>query len=212
MVDFLFGESVPATSSPAPSASIPTGLEEFYHVPVAPSSGNKDSMFGGIFGDEVADLSSVANRVQVEVESHETDTAERAALRQARAQRVQDRIDKQLKEKVDRDTAEAKERELQSDLKQKTSDRVSAWKKQSEGNIMGLLASLHTVIWEDSGWQPKSMGDLLENNGVKKAYRLAILKLHPDKVKQQHGDTETLVLADMIFDTLKEAWTKSQYS
>ena len=215
MADFLFGDPAPgAAAAPAAPAAAPTGLEDLFgtSAPPAAASGNGDAMFGGIFGDEGPDLSGAAHRVTVKAESHADDTEERAALRRARAQRVQDRIDKQLQEKMERDAAEASERELQSDLKQTACDKVTAWKKQSNGNIMGLLANLHTVIWEGSGWEPKSMGDLLENNGIKKAYRSAILKLHPDKVKQQHGDTETIVLADMIFDTLKEAWAKSGYS
>jgi hypothetical protein len=31
-----------------------------------------------------------------------------------------------------------------------------------QGNVRGLLGSLQTVLWEDSGWQPFNMGDLLE--------------------------------------------------
>lgn len=32
----------------------------------------------------------------------------------------------------------------------------------AQGNVRGLLGSLQTVLWEDSGWQPINMGDLLE--------------------------------------------------
>jgi hypothetical protein len=31
-----------------------------------------------------------------------------------------------------------------------------------QGNVRGLLGSLQTVLWEDSGWQPINMGELLE--------------------------------------------------
>lgn len=31
-----------------------------------------------------------------------------------------------------------------------------------QGNVRGLLGSLQTVLWEDSGWKPINMGDLLE--------------------------------------------------
>ena len=50
------------------------------------------------------------------------------------------------------------------------------------------------------------MGDLLSDAGVKKAWRKANLLVHPDKVKQKGGDIATIVLADMIFNTLKEAY------
>jgi hypothetical protein len=32
----------------------------------------------------------------------------------------------------------------------------------AQGNVRGLLGSLQTVLWEDSGWKPINMGDLLE--------------------------------------------------
>jgi hypothetical protein len=31
-----------------------------------------------------------------------------------------------------------------------------------QGNVRGLLGSLQMVLWEDSGWKPIGMGDLLE--------------------------------------------------
>jgi len=35
-----------------------------------------------------------------------------------------------------------------------------------QGNVRGLLGSLQTVLWKDSGWQPINMGDLLEPTQV----------------------------------------------
>jgi hypothetical protein len=32
----------------------------------------------------------------------------------------------------------------------------------AQGNVRGLLGSLQTVLWEDSGWKPIGMADLLE--------------------------------------------------
>ena len=39
---------------------------------------------------------------------------------------------------------------------------------------------------------------------VKKAYRKALLAVHPDK--QDPGDVEKKVLAQLIFDALRDAW------
>jgi hypothetical protein len=36
-----------------------------------------------------------------------------------------------------------------------------------QGNVRGLLGSLQTVLWEDSGWQPINMGDLLDPKQVR---------------------------------------------
>ena len=96
---------------------------------------------------------------------------------------------------------------MQAELKASIQDSLVAWKKNANGNVVALLASLQNVLWEGSGWQPIGMGDLLSDAGVKKAWRKANLLVHPDKVKQKGGDMGTLVRADMIFDTLKEAYS-----
>lgn len=75
-----------------------------------------------------------------------------------------------------------------------------------QGNVRGLLGSLQTVLWEDSGWKPLGMGDLLEPAQVRKAWMKANLLVHPDKVRQRNGTDEQVAIADMIFDALKEAW------
>ena len=77
-----------------------------------------------------------------------------------------------------------------------------------DGNIRALLASLDTVLWEGSGWKKPSMTDLVEPKRVKRAYMMANLVVHPDKVKQKGGTVEQLVVADIAFDTLKTAWAK----
>ena len=43
-----------------------------------------------------------------------------------------------------------------------------------QGNIRGLLGSLHTVLWEGSGWVPVNMGDLLEGNQVCKSLAVSL--------------------------------------
>lgn len=118
-MDFLFSDNPHPAAAPAPAtpASTPTGLEDLFET--APSSGrttsHPDGMFGGIFGEEDgrSNVSGATTRVSVKVDSHETDTAERAALRQNRAQRVQDRIDKQLADKLARDRIEQEEQHQQ---------------------------------------------------------------------------------------------------
>lgn len=51
-----------------------------------------------------------------------------------------------------------------------------------QDNIRALLSTLHTVLWEGSGWNPPNMTDLVETNKVKKQYMKANLIVHPDKV------------------------------
>ncbi len=77
-----------------------------------------------------------------------------------------------------------------------------------DGNIRALLATLDTVLWEESGWKKPSMTDLVDPKRVKRAYMMANLVVHPDKVKQKGGTVEQIVVADIAFDTLKSAWSK----
>ena len=77
-----------------------------------------------------------------------------------------------------------------------------------QDNIRALLASLHTILWEGSGWTPPGLTDLVEAPRVKKAYMRANLVVHPDKVRQKGGTVEQIVIADMAFDALKTAWGK----
>ena len=51
-----------------------------------------------------------------------------------------------------------------------------------QDNIRALLSTLHTVLWEGSGWNPPGMTDLVETGKVKKQYMKANLIIHPDKV------------------------------
>lgn len=77
-----------------------------------------------------------------------------------------------------------------------------------QDNIRALLSTLHTVLWENSGWTPPGMSDLVEPPRVKRWYMKANLVVHPDKVKQKGGSVEQIVIADMAFDTLKTAWSR----
>jgi hypothetical protein len=69
-------------------------------------------------------------------------------------------------EKQQREEDEAKRREQQLVLKEQHTARVQSWRNKHKNNIRGLLGSLHTVLWEDSGWKQASMADLLEPQQV----------------------------------------------
>ena len=48
-----------------------------------------------------------------------------------------------------------------------------------QDNIRALLSTLHTVLWEGSGWKAPQMTDLVEAGKVKKQYMKAKLIIHP---------------------------------
>eukprot|EP01112_Ceratiomyxa_fruticulosa_P013452 TRINITY_DN3788_c1_g1_i1.p1 TRINITY_DN3788_c1_g1~~TRINITY_DN3788_c1_g1_i1.p1 ORF type:complete len:792 (-),score=168.54 TRINITY_DN3788_c1_g1_i1:66-2441(-) len=67
-----------------------------------------------------------------------------------------------------------------------------------------LLSTLHEVLWEGSGWEKISSGDVVSPAQVKKVHRKACIIVHPDKVNS--GTVEQKVLAQRIFESLREAF------
>lgn len=79
----------------------------------------------------------------------------------------------QLTEKRARDEAEAAEKSGKVELRASLQPKIDAWSAGKKDNIRALLASLHTVLWEDSGWTPPSMAEMVDNNKVL-AYELPL--------------------------------------
>lgn len=136
----------------------------------------------------------------------------RRVLRQRRIQEKHERMMRQLAEKRARDEAEAAEKSGKVELRTTLKPKIDAWSAGKKDNIRALLASLHTVLWEGSGWTQPSMADMVEPGKVKRAYMKANLVVHPDKVKQKGGTLEQVATADMVFDVLKAAWGKFEAS
>lgn len=59
--------------------------------------------------------------------------------------------------------------------------QIIEWTEGKKGNIRALLGTLHTVLWEGSGWNC-NLSNLVTHADVKKSYRKACLAVHPDKV------------------------------
>ena len=86
--------------------------------------------------------------------------------------------------------------------------KIRDWIDGKEGNIRGLLCSLHKVVWDESPWKECGMHQLVSASDVKKMWRKALLATHPDK---QVG-TANEKLAKMIMIELNDAWDKYQNS
>jgi len=69
--------------------------------------------------------------------------------------------------------------------------KVMEWVEGKKGNIRALLGTLHTVLWEGSGWNC-NLSNLVTYADVKKAYRKACLAVHPDKVKHLNQQNITV--------------------
>lgn len=61
--------------------------------------------------------------------------------------------------------------------------QILEWTEGKEKNIRALLCSLSSVLWEGAKWNDIGMHQLVHHNDVKKMYRKACLKVHPDKVR-----------------------------
>ncbi|KAL4722849.1 auxilin-like clathrin-binding protein required for normal clathrin function [Fusarium chlamydosporum] len=80
--------------------------------------------------------------------------------------------------------AAAKEDDEKFVLSEKVDARVSAWRDGKRDNLRALIASLDTVLWENSGWKKVGLHELVMTNKVKISYMKAIAKTHPDKLPQ----------------------------
>ena len=89
--------------------------------------------------------------------------------------------------------------------RQRLEPRLKAWSEEhgQKKQLRALLANLHTILWEGSGWKPISLADVLDNSKVKKVYHQASRVVHPDKTG--HLDAEKRFVAKRVFDSLTQA-------
>ena len=109
--------------------------------------------------------------------------------------------------------AEAKADADQEDaVRKRLEPKLRAWSEEygKKKQLRALLGSLHTSLWADSGWKPVSMGDLLDEKRVRRAYLKASLKVHPDKTRDLN--VEKRFIAKRVFDALSQATTEFEDS
>ena len=128
--------------------------------------------------------------------------ADRNFFAQRREAEKQAAIDAAKMKLRDQKETEENNREMERDLEKSVKAKVQQWQKEKK-NLRALLASLHEIA-PPCSWEPKTLADLIDPSAVKKAYRKALLAVHPDK--QDAGDVEKKVLAQHVFDALRDAW------
>jgi len=133
---------------------------------------------------------------------------QRAAYRAQRLAKKAQRIQAKLEEQWERDTKAAFEEAERHEAADLHSEKLRAWEKSNQGNIRSLLAHLESVLWEGSGLKPVGIMDLVEASAVKKAFRRAIVVVHPDKVIAKGGTSEQKYVASFVYDVLNQAWVK----
>ncbi len=90
-------------------------------------------------------------------------------------------------------------------VRQRLEPKLKAWAEEhgQKKQLRALLANLHTILWEGSGWKPISLADVLDDGKVKKVYFKASRVVHPDKTG--HLDAEKRFVAKRVFDSLTQA-------
>nr|KYP38410.1 UBA domain-containing protein 7 [Cajanus cajan] len=158
----------------------------------------------------VDDLSSIfgAAPSSGEFQEVEGESEERRRARLERHQRAQERAQKALAEKNQRDLQTQREQAERNRIGETLDFEIKRWAAGKEGNLRALLSTLQYVLWPECGWQPVSLTDLITAASVKKAYRKATLCIHPDKVQQKGANLQQKYVAEKVFDLLKEAWNK----
>lgn len=143
------------------------------------------------------------------------DEAERKRLKKIHDAEIKARADEKLAAVRKREMAEAKEREQKDDARGNAERRINQWTGNGtrRGNLRALLASLDTVLYPGATWKAVSMDVLKQNSKVKVNYHKAILQVHPDKINSKNLPPDQQVLAELVFDELKngyEVWTAEQ--
>ncbi|XP_020203954.1 auxilin-related protein 2 [Cajanus cajan] len=200
-------------------------------VPRPPRANSTDSVFESQFQSDVTrkstsastnmkkassstnivdDLSSIfgAAPSSGEFQEVEGESEERRRARLERHQRAQERAQKALAEKNQRDLQTQREQAERNRIGETLDFEIKRWAAGKEGNLRALLSTLQYVLWPECGWQPVSLTDLITAASVKKAYRKATLCIHPDKVQQKGANLQQKYVAEKVFDLLKEAWNK----
>ncbi|XP_014758527.1 auxilin-related protein 1 isoform X2 [Brachypodium distachyon] len=164
------------------------------------SATNMDNLFN-LFDDQVPASSNVFQDVEGESE-------ERRRARLERHQRTNERVEKALAEKNERDMQVQREQAERDRIGDSLDFEIKRWAAGKEGNLRALLSTLQYILWPACGWQAVSLTDLITGAAVKKQYRKATLCIHPDKVQQKGATLQQKYIAEKVFDILKEAWNK----
>ncbi|MQM03510.1 hypothetical protein Taro_036290 [Colocasia esculenta] len=132
----------------------------------------------------------------------------RCKARMERHQRTIERMAIALAEKNMRDIIAQREQAERNRLAETLDADVRRWSNGKEGNLRALLSTLQYILGPESGWQPIPLTDVITAAAVKKAYRKAMLYVHPDKLQQRSANIQQKYVCEKVFDLLKEAWNR----
>ena len=131
-----------------------------------------------------------------------------AAGQKGRAKRVakmQEEQAKKVEEFKQREARKKSDDEQEDVIRKQLDPKIKAWAEEhgKKKQLRALLASLHTVLWPGAKWKQLTIGDLLDDGKVRRAFLKASLVVHPDKTYELPPDLR--FLAKRIFDALSQA-------
>ena len=124
---------------------------------------------------------------------------------EARITDMEDSQQKAIAELRTREAEKAKAENEEDVVRQRLEPKLKAWAEEhgQKKQLRALLANLHTILWEGSGWKQVSLADVLDDSKVKRVYFKASRVVHPDKTG--HLDAEKRFVAKRAFDALTQA-------
>jgi hypothetical protein len=125
----------------------------------------------------------------------------------ARVSEMRQSQEKAVREIRDREAKKAAADLEEDEVRKRLEPRIKAWSEEhgKRKQLRALLASLHTILWPGTSWKTLTIGDLLDDGKVKRAFFMASRVVHPDKTGDL--DAEKRFLAKRIFDALSQAKT-----
>ncbi len=123
----------------------------------------------------------------------------------ARVAEMESSQQKAVAELRNREAAKAKSDAEEDLVRQRLEPKLKAWSEEhgQKKQLRALLANLHTILWEGSGWKQVSLADVLDDSKVKRVYHKASRVVHPDKT--MNLDVEKKFVAKRVFDALTQA-------
>eukprot|EP00339_Tiarina_fusa_P013857 CAMPEP_0117020442 /NCGR_PEP_ID=MMETSP0472-20121206/15545_1 /TAXON_ID=693140 ORGANISM="Tiarina fusus, Strain LIS" /NCGR_SAMPLE_ID=MMETSP0472 /ASSEMBLY_ACC=CAM_ASM_000603 /LENGTH=439 /DNA_ID=CAMNT_0004725661 /DNA_START=229 /DNA_END=1548 /DNA_ORIENTATION=+ len=114
---------------------------------------------------------------------------------------------KALQEVREREAKKKREEEEEDIVRKQLEPKIKQWSEEhgKKKQLRALLGTLHTVLWPGAKWKTLSIGDILDDSKVKRAFHKATLVVHPDKT--HHLPPDQRFLAKRIFDALCQAKT-----
>jgi hypothetical protein len=161
-------------------------------APAAAAAGPPKAKTVGIKLDGSSAVGKSAN-VQAAVSKRVND------MKESQEKALQEVREREAKKKVEEDEEDVARKQLEP--------KIKIWSEEhgKKKQLRALLGTLHTVLWPGAKWKPLSIGDILDDSKVKRAFHKATLVVHPDKTHHLPGDQR--FLAKRIFDALCQAKT-----